>query len=206
MNISYLLLLKNSVIRNEQYTSGGSNWKEFWEDTTGELFAECVVCEKQDAVLGGHVSGLGFHGVGIVPLCAGCNNRRGLEMKTRADTKMVCIPEQEFKRILQKKQEELDKASQLLSSQDESEVPQFLQNLQDVPEEDEFVHVQDDQKELPNDCYYKTSRGNSGKYHLRYNCYGAKVKVTRKNVPPSKICKDCAEKAGGRSSSESISG
>lgn len=201
MNISYLFLLKNSIIRNEDETTGGGvSWLTYWEDITNDKFDLCAVCENK-AQVGAHVSGLGFHNIGIVPLCIGCNNKRGKQLMTKLDTKMVCVTEKEIKRIIEnqvkkiKEKEKEEKEKEEIKCAIENQIKKLKEekDIKSLLSDDEFVHVSSVNAAvvIEKDVYYKTSLGKKGKLHIKKGCFGATSRVIRKNVVDTQICKDC---------------
>jgi hypothetical protein len=168
MNVLALTLDVNSIIKNEQHTTGGLNWKSYWQDKTNLLFIDnpCCVCGSLSEV-GAHVSGLGFHNPGIVPLCKGCNNKRGKELKTTKKVMMATLSESEVRRLVEKKlkaQAEIDK-------------------------------LEDDMKQL---CvtknYYWVVTLDDKTFHRKRGCSGAVLQSNRLRVKDNVKCSICCKK------------
>lgn len=70
---------------NDRTPSGFDSWKDFWEQHTKRCFSTCSCCEINKAEVGAHVTKCNSydHNWYIVPLCKGCNNKRGQNILVR---------------------------------------------------------------------------------------------------------------------------
>lgn len=70
---------------NDRTPNGFKSWKDYWEDYTNRKFNKCSCCESADAEVGAHVQKSDSYDRRwyIVPLCIGCNNKRGQDIQVR---------------------------------------------------------------------------------------------------------------------------